>query len=216
MEIQPFILGGYGVSAYVVTADGEAMVIDAPEGAEAIIAFCDARALVPRLLVNTHGHADHIHANRLLKERWPDLAIAVGAGDARLLGSPMRNLSPLMGAWVKSPPPDRLLEDGDRVELGSVSFEVLATPGHTKGGISLFSADGPGGPNGASRPAVFTGDALFAGGIGRTDFPGGNHETLLESIRKRLLVLPPETVVYPGHGPPSTVAEEARSNPFLL
>ncbi len=210
MEIHPFVLGGYGVSAYVVSADGEAMVIDAPEGAEAVIAFCDARALVPRLLVNTHGHADHIYANRLLKERWPDLAIAVGAGDARLLGSPMRNLSPLMGAWVKSPPPDRLLEDGDRVELGSVSFEVLATPGHTKGGISLFSADGPGG-----GPVVFTGDTLFAGGIGRTDFPGGSHETLLESIRKRLLVLPPETVVYPGHGPPSTVAEEARSNPFL-
>jgi len=220
MEIHPFVLGGYGVSAYVVSADGDVMVIDAPEGSQAIIEFCEARALVPRLLVNTHGHADHIYANRLLKERWPDLAIAVGAGDARLLASPMRNLSPLMGAWVKSPPPDRLLQDGDRVELGSVSFEVLATPGHTKGGISLFSADGPGGPNpngagGASRPVVFTGDTLFAGGIGRTDFPGGSHETLIQSIRKRLLVLPPETAVYPGHGPPSTIGEEARTNPFL-
>ena len=211
MEIQSFELGSFLVSAYVVTADGEAMVIDAPQGAEAIIAFCDARGLVPRLLVNTHGHADHIYANRLLKERWPDLAIAVGAEDAKLLTSPLRNLSPLMGAWIKSPPPDRLLQDGDRVELGSVSFEVLATPGHTKGGISLFSADGPGG-----RPVVFTGDTLFAGGIGRSDFPGGSHETLLESIRKRLLALPPETAVYPGHGPPSTVAEEARSNPFLV
>ena len=210
LDIHTFELGSYQVSAYVVIADGEAMVIDAPEGAEAIIAFCDARGLVPRLLINTHGHADHIYANRLLKERWPDIQIAVGSADAKLLTSPMRNLSPLMGAWVKSPPPDRLLEDGDRVELGSVSFEVIATPGHTKGGISLFSADGPGG-----GPVVFTGDTLFAGGIGRTDFPGGSHETLLESIRRRLLVLPPETVVYPGHGPPSTVAEEARSNPFL-
>jgi len=210
MEIQPFVLGGYGVSAYVVSADGETMVIDAPQGAEAIITFCEARGLVPRLLVNTHGHADHIYCNKVLKARWPAMQIAVGAGDARLLGSPLRNLSPLMGAWVKSPPPDRLLDDGDRVELGSVSFEVLATPGHTKGGISLFSADGPDG-----GPVVFTGDTLFAGDIGRTDFPGGSHETLLESIHKRLLVLPPETVVYPGHGPPSTVAEEARSNPFL-
>jgi hydroxyacylglutathione hydrolase len=216
MEIHAFVLGGYGVSAYVVTADGETMVVDAPQGAERIVAFCDDRGLVPRLLVNTHGHADHIYANRLLKDRWPAIKITVGAADAKLLTSPMRNLSPLMGAWVKSPPPDRLLEDGDRVELGAVSFEVLATPGHTKGGISLFSPDGPGGSNGASRPVVFTGDTLFAGGIGRTDFPGGSHETLLESIRKRLLVLPPETVVYPGHGPPSTVAEEARSNPFLL
>jgi len=211
MEIHSFILGGYGVSAYVVTAGEAVMIVDAPEGSEAIIAHCDARGLVPRILVNTHGHADHIHANRLLKERWPDIQIAVGAADAKLLASPLRNLSALMGAWVKSPPPDRLLEDGDRVELGSVSFEVLATPGHTKGGISLFSADGP-----AGRPVVFTGDALFAGGIGRTDFPSGSHKTLLESIRGRLLTLPPETVVYPGHGPATTIAEEARTNPFLL
>jgi len=160
MEIHAFILGGYGVSAYVVTAaDGEAMVIDAPEGSQAIIEFCEARGLVPHLLVNTHGHADHIYANRLLKERWPAIEIAVGNADAKLLTSPLRNLSPLMGAWIKSPPPDRLLEDGDRVELGSVALEVLATPGHTKGGISLFSADGPGGPNpngagGASAPGA--------------------------------------------------------------
>jgi len=211
MEIQPFVLGGYGVSAYVVTANGEAMVIDAPEGSQAMIEFCDARGLVPRLLVNTHGHADHVYCNKVLKARWPEIEIAVGAADAKLLVSPLRNLSPLMGTWVKSPPPDRLLQDGDRVELGSATFEVLATPGHTKGGISLFSADGPGG-----GPVVFSGDTLFAGGIGRTDFPGGSHETLLESIRKRLLALPPETAVYPGHGPATTVAEEARSNPFLL
>jgi len=210
MEIRPFVLGEYGVSAYVVTAGESAMIMDAPEGSEAIIAFCEARGLVPGLLVNTHGHADHIYANRQLKDRWPDLAIAVGQADAKLLASPLRNLSPLMGAWVKSPPPQRLLADGDRIDLGPAAFEVLATPGHTKGGISLFSPDGPDG-----RPVVFTGDTLFAGGVGRTDFPGGNHETLIQSIRKRLLVLPPETVVYPGHGPPSTVAEEARSNPFL-
>jgi len=105
---------------------------------------------------------------------------------------------------------DRLLEDGDRIEVGSAVFEVLATPGHTRGGISLYTPDGPDG-----RPVVFTGDALFAGGIGRTDFPGSSHKALLESIRSRLLALPPETVVYPGHGPPTTVGEEARTNPWL-
>ena len=211
MEIQPFVLGGYQVSAYVVTADDETLIVDAPQGAEAIIAHCDSRGLTPQLLVNTHGHADHIYCNKLLKERWPAMQIAVGRADAKLLSSPLRNLSPLMAAWVKSPPPDRLLADGDRIELGSAALEVLATPGHTKGSISLFSPDGP-----ASQPIVFTGDALFAGGIGRTDFPGGSHETLLESIRRRLLALPPETVVYPGHGPASTIAEEARTNPFLI
>ena len=211
MEIHSFILGGYGVSAYVVTAGEAVMIVDAPEGSEAIIAHCNARGLVPRILVNTHGHADHIHANGLLKDRWPAMQIAVGAADAKLLASPLRNLSALMGAWVKSPPPDRLLEDGDRIELGPLRLEVLATPGHTRGSLSLFTRDGP-----AGRPAVFTGDALFAGGVGRTDFPGGSQKTLLESIRGRLLALPPETLVYPGHGPPTTIAEEARTNPFLL
>jgi glyoxylase-like metal-dependent hydrolase (beta-lactamase superfamily II) len=122
----------------------------------------------------------------------------------------MKNLSVALMSWVKSPPAARLLADGDRVALGSAEFEVLATPGHTPGGISLFLRGGPDG-----KPVVFTGDALFAGGIGRTDFPGGNAKTLLESIHKRLLTLPPETVVYPGHGPATTITEEARTNPWL-
>jgi len=210
MEIHPFVLGSFQVSAYVVIADGRAAVIDAPEGSEAIIRFCDARGLVPHILVNTHGHGDHIFANALLRKRWPQMEIAIGKADGPMLGSPLRNLSAVMGAWTKSPKADRLLEDGDRIEVGSAVFEVLATPGHTRGGISLYTPDGPDG-----RPVVFTGDALFAGGIGRTDFPGSSHKALLESIRSRLLALPPETVVYPGHGPPTTVGEEARTNPWL-
>ena len=122
----------------------------------------------------------------------------------------MKNLSVALMSWVKSPPAERLLADSDRVVLGSAEFEVLATPGHTPGGISLFCRSGPEG-----KPVVFSGDALFAGGIGRTDFPGGNGKTLLESIHKRLLTLPPETVVYPGHGPATTIGEEARTNPWL-
>jgi hydroxyacylglutathione hydrolase len=211
MEIHTFELGSFLVSAYVVVEGDEAMIVDAPEGADEIIGFCDRRGLVPRILVNTHGHADHIHANAAMKKRWPDLAIAVGAGDAAMLGSPMKNLSALMMAWVKSPKADRVLADGDSVEVGTAKFRVLTTPGHTPGGISLYrppdAADG--------RGVVFTGDALFAGGIGRADFPGGDYDLLMKSIRERLLTLPPDTVVYPGHGPASTVGEEARTNPFL-
>ena len=218
MEIHAFELGGFMVSAYVVTAlpkgenagRPEAMIIDAPEGAEAIIDFCRDRGLTPRLLVNTHGHADHIHSNRLVKETWPDLAIACGRAEAALLGSPLRNLSALVLGWVKSPPPDRLLSGGDRIELADAAFTVLETPGHSPGGISLYSTQGPDG-----RPVVFTGDALFRGSIGRTDFPGARHEVLLKSIREKLLVLPPETVVYPGHGPTTTIGEEVRTNPFI-
>jgi glyoxylase-like metal-dependent hydrolase (beta-lactamase superfamily II) len=218
MEIHRFELGGFRVSAYVVTAPlksdpggpPEALLIDAPEGAEAIVAFCHERRLTPRLLVNTHGHADHIHANRLLKKTWPDLEIACGQADAPLLVSPIRNLSVLVLRRVKSPPPDRLLSEGDRIEVGEAALEVLETPGHSPGGISLYAPDGPDG-----RPVVFTGDALFAGSIGRTDFPGARHATLVQSIREKLLVLPPETVVYPGHGEPTTIGEEARTNPFI-
>jgi hydroxyacylglutathione hydrolase len=210
MEIRTFELGSFQVSAYVVVAGEDAMIVDAPEGADEIIGVCDRRGLVPRILVNTHGHADHIHANAAMKKHWKAIAIAVGAGDAEMLQSPMKNLSALLMSWVKSPAADRLLADGDTIAVGEAKFQVLATPGHTPGGISLYCPDAAEG-----RGVVFTGDALFAGGIGRTDFPGGDYDLLLESIRKKLLTLPPETVVYPGHGPASTVGQEARSNPFL-
>ncbi|HUU89970.1 MAG TPA: MBL fold metallo-hydrolase [Phycisphaerae bacterium] len=210
MEIHPFVLGSMQVSAYVVTDGGDTMIVDGPEGAEQIVAFCNERGLTPQVLVNTHGHADHIQGNRLLKETWPEMALAIGKGDAPMLRSPTRNMSILLGAWLKSPEADLLLADGDRVSVGSATFEVLATPGHSPGGISLYASEGPDG-----RPVVFSGDALFAGGIGRTDFPGANHNTLIESIKTRLLALPPETIVYPGHGPASTVAQEAATNPWL-
>lgn len=210
MEIRTFVLGPFEVSAYVVVADGEAIVVDAPAGAERIVDFLRGRDLTPRTLVITHGHADHIQAGALLKETWPAMELAVGAGDEGLLTSPVRNLSMLLGMMVKSPPADRILADGDHVTVGGASFSVLATPGHSPGGISLYAADGPDG-----RPVVFTGDALFAGGIGRTDFPGQDHETLVRSIRERLLTLPPETIVYPGHGPESTIGDETRDNPWL-
>jgi glyoxylase-like metal-dependent hydrolase (beta-lactamase superfamily II) len=210
MEIHTFGLGSFQVSAYVVVEGGEAMIVDAPEGADEIIGFCDRRKLVPRVLVSTHGHVDHIFANAAMKKRWPGLAIAVGAADAAMLGSPTKNLSALMMSWVKSPAADRLLADGDTIEVGAAKWRVLATPGHTPGGISLYCPEAAEG-----RGAAFTGDALFAGGIGRTDFPGGDYDLLMKSIRERLLTLPPDTVVYPGHGPATTAGEEARTNPFL-
>lgn len=210
MEIHTHVLGSFQVSAYVVIDGGEAMVVDAPEGADEIVDFCKGRGLAPKLVVNTHGHVDHIFGNAALKAAWPAVALAIGREDGPMLTSPLRNLSLLMGAWVKSPKADRLLADGDRIAVGAATFEVLATPGHSPGGISLYTKAGPDG-----KPAVFTGDALFAEGIGRTDFPGASHATLLASIRERLLTLPAETVVYPGHGPQTTIGQEAKSNPWL-
>jgi len=210
MEIRSFVLGPLGVSAYVVTDGGEAMIVDAPAGAEATIAYIEDRGVEPATLVNTHGHADHIQGNAVLKERWPAMTLAIGEADARMLAHPMKNLSPLLGAWVKSPEADRLLADGDTVTVGGSEFQVLATPGHSKGSVSLYCPDGPDG-----RGVVFCGDVLFAGGIGRSDLPGMSGKTLMESIRTRLLALPPETVLYPGHGPASTIGDEAAGNPWL-
>lgn len=210
MEIHGFVLGDFGVSAYVVIDGSEAAVIDGPAGSEAIIEFCRRRDLAPKWLINTHGHADHIQGNEVLKEAWPGITLAIGAEDAPLLTSPMKNLSMLLGSWVKSPKADRLLADGDHIGVGAATFKVLATPGHSRGSVSLYSPTGPEGGG-----VVFTGDALFAGGVGRTDFPGQSHKTLLQSIRERLLTLPPETLVYPGHGPSTTIGAEASTNPWL-
>jgi glyoxylase-like metal-dependent hydrolase (beta-lactamase superfamily II) len=210
MDIRTFVLGSFGVSAYLVAEGTDAVLVDAPEGSEAIIRSCDARGLAPRILVNTHGHFDHIAANAALKARWPEMTLAIGTADAAMLTSPLRNLGAVFGLWVKSPAADRRLEDGDRLEAGAVVLEVIATPGHSKGGISLYLAQGPDG-----TPAVFTGDTLMAGGVGRTDFPGASPKTLLESIRTRLLTLPPQTLVYPGHGGATTVGAEARTNPYV-
>jgi glyoxylase-like metal-dependent hydrolase (beta-lactamase superfamily II) len=210
MDIHTFTLGSFGVSAYLLVEGADAVLIDAPEGSEAIVRFCDERGLAPRVLVNTHGHFDHITANAALKARWPEMTLAIGKADADMLASPLRNLGVVCGLWVKSPPADRLLEDGDRVEAGGISLEVIATPGHSKGGISLYLPQGPDG-----TPAVFTGDALLAGNVGRTDFPGASHKTLVESIRTRLLTLPPQTLVYPGHGGATTIEAEGATNPYV-
>jgi glyoxylase-like metal-dependent hydrolase (beta-lactamase superfamily II) len=125
-----------------------------------------------------------------------------------MLGKPLKNLSILQAAHYKSPEADVLLEDGSVVECGSMKFEVLHTPGHTPGGICLILRS-------ADQACIFSGDTLFAGGVGRTDFPGGDWDQLLRSIKTRLLKYPDETIVLPGHGPQTTVGDERKFNPFL-
>ena len=211
MRIEAFQLGSFMTNSYLLTADdGRAcLLIDAPEEIEQVIDLCQSRGLAPKMLINTHGHVDHIYGNEAVKRHWPDIELAIHAADEAKLRSSIRNLSLLMGMNVKSPPADRLLAEGDHVDLGGQALEVLHTPGHSPGGISLVSRpeDRP--------PVVFTGDALFAMGIGRTDFPGASLKILLASIRDKLLVLPDETVCYRGHGPPTTIGLERANNPFL-
>jgi glyoxylase-like metal-dependent hydrolase (beta-lactamase superfamily II) len=191
------------------------LLIDPGGEADLIIARLRHLGLQPELIVNTHGHADHLGANAELKRRFPDVTIAVGSTDAHLLASPVRNLAVFFARWTKSPKPDRLLADGDLVEAARVglagtrvALRVRELPGHTRGHIVLVA-------EGETPPVVFCGDTLFAGSIGRTDLPGGSHELLLAGIARVLLTLPPRTVLYPGHGPATTVAAERARNPFL-
>jgi len=158
-----------------------------------------------RLIVDTHAHFDHVAANAAVREAT-GAPIAIHRLDAAGLTQPPTLFGMSLGGPV-SPPADRLLEDDEEVVVGDVTLRVLLTPGHTPGGISLLYEP---------QPAVFSGDALFRLGIGRADLPGGDHETLLRSIRTRLFALPDSTLVYPGHGPATTIGAERAGNPYVL
>ncbi len=173
-----------------------------------ILDYIQQRNLRPAAILNTHGHADHIAGNGMLKERFPDAPLMIGHGDASKLSDPMGNLSGQYGLPFTSPDADRLLREGDRVNLAGMELEVLETPGHSAGHI-VFVWKEP------SPWVVFGGDVLFAGSIGRSDFPDGDHDQLIASIRDKLFPLPDDTQVLPGHGPVTTIGEEKRSNPFV-
>jgi len=199
-------------NCYILSRDGKgALVIDPGGEGERIVAWLKEHALSPEWIVCTHGHGDHIGGNEALKQAFPEVRIAVGEPDVDYLRSPMKNMSVLMGLWLKSPAADLTLNDGDRFAFQDLTFEVIAVPGHTPGGICLYVR--PGGE--AGTPILFSGDVLFARGIGRSDIPEGDHEALISTLRKRLLILPGETVVYPGHGPSTTIGKERRVNPWL-
>ena len=159
-------------------------------------------------VIVTHGHGDHIAGNEALKEAT-GAPVWAHEADADMLTDPHANLLAWAGFNVKTAPPDRTLREGDAITIGEghpdeIKLRVIHTPGHTPGGMSLVG-DG----------FVFVGDCLFAGGIGRTDLPGGSEYQLMLSLRDKLLALPDETIVYPGHGPETTIGQERRCNPFL-
>lgn len=205
-DIQTIPAGYLETNCYVVwdRQTKETIIIDPGGTSEAIIGFIAESGLKPVAIVDTHGHADHIGANGILRDEY-GCHLLIHEADARYLTDADFNLSGMIGITGPiSPPPDRTLSDGDIVVVGATAFTVIHTPGHTPGGISLYAGS-----------TLFCGDALFAGSIGRTDFPGGSHDQLIDSIKRRLLVLPDDTYVYPGHGPVTTIGEERRSNPWL-
>ena len=181
----------------------EAMVVDPGEEGERILYVAEKEGLKVRKVVNTHGHFDHIGANRHIIEKT-GAELLIHADDLPLLQN-ARNHAEAYGLSVAaSPEPDRLLEQGDTLQVGELSFTVFHVPGHSPGSICLLS-DGH----------LFVGDVLFSGSIGRTDLPGGDFDALVKGVRERLFALPDETIVHPGHGPDTTIGRERQVNPFV-
>lgn len=180
-----------------------AAVIDPGGDGPRIVRALQEDDLTALFIIDTHGHFDHTAANRYVKE-MTGAELLIHRADAPMILQQSRSAS-IWGLQVEdSPPPDRFIDEGDVVIVGDITLEVLHTPGHTPGGVSLFTDD-----------VVFVGDTLFAGSIGRTDFPGGNYDQLINSVRTKIFPLGDHVIVYPGHGPETTIGRERRYNPFF-
>lgn len=207
MLIRKLTLGPIQANCFILGCEQtrEALVIDPGDEGERILMTLAEDKLTVKAIVNTHGHFDHVGANSELKKAT-GAPLMIHAQDAPMLGE----LSQHAAAWglkaEDSPAADRELADGDEIEVGEeIRLKVLHTPGHTRGGISLYSE---------TPAAVFVGDTLFAGSIGRTDFPGGDYDTLISSIHKQLFTLPETVKVYPGHMHETSIGQERSTNPF--
>lgn len=180
-----------------------AAVIDPGDEADRILLKLAEDNLRLEYIINTHGHFDHVGANGPLKKAT-GAEIVIHPADAPMLAQLGRTAASFGLSVENSPPPDRTVGEGDVISFGDISLKVLHTPGHSPGGISLYT-DG----------MVFVGDTLFAGSIGRTDLPGGDFNTLIAAIKTKLFPLGDDVLVYTGHGPETTVGREKRANPFL-
>ena len=208
--IQVILSIPFGENTYVaqIADRDDCLVIDPGLEPDKIFAYLDRHGRRPAAILCTHGHSDHIAGNVPLKERWPDCPIIVGAADAAKLTDPDQNLSAPFGTPFVSPPADRTVEEGDTISAAGIDLDVLDTPGHSAGHVVFVWRD-------RDPIRVFAGDLLFQGGVGRTDFPDGDFETLRRSIHEKIFTLPDDTLILPGHGAPTTVGEEKKSNPFV-
>jgi hydroxyacylglutathione hydrolase len=200
----------FAENSYVLWVDGSrtAVVIDPGFEPEVILDVLTERELTLAAILCTHGHVDHIAGNATLKQHYPSAPIIICHGDAPMLTDPMLNLSGVFGFDIVSPPADQTVRDGEQLTLAGLTWLVREIPGHSPGHVVYILQE-------VTPPWVLGGDVLFRGSIGRTDFPGGDYHALVTGIRRVLWPLPPDTVVYPGHGPTTTIGHEQRTNPFL-
>ena len=183
----------------------EGVVIDPGDNAQSILKAIKDNGIKVKYIINTHGHMDHIGANMEVKEKT-NAELLIHELDAEMLINTRRSLADFMNKDFKTVGADKIMKEGDVISFGEESLKVIHVPGHTLGGVALYNE---------KNNICFTGDTLFYGSIGRTDLPGGDFNTIIKSIKNKLFILPDKTIVLPGHGPDSTIAQEKRINPFV-
>lgn len=209
VHIRSIVSMPFEENTYVVWRSdrSDCVVIDPGLEPDLILDFLHQADLTPAAILNTHGHGDHIAGNQAMKEAFPGAPLVIGANETPLLSNPHLNMSAPFGVPVVSPPADQTVREGDVLEAAGLRFEVLDVPGHSPGHVVYVLRTQP--------IRVFGGDVLFQGSVGRYDFPGSDGRLLAHGIRTKLYTLPDDAIVYPGHGPTTTIGVEKRTNPFV-
>ncbi|MDO5553747.1 MAG: MBL fold metallo-hydrolase [Planctomycetia bacterium] len=210
LVVKPAVLSDFQENAYIVAAVGsnDCVVIDPGMDPEPLLAALQESNLTPRAFLITHGHWDHIGGLEKMKELWPDAPIIISALERYKLTDPAGNLSAAFGFPSTVPDADRILNEGDSLSVAGLDFHVGQIPGHARGHL-FFQLDLEDGP------VLFVGDIIFDGSIGRSDFPDSNGQDLIDGIKKKIMTLPDETILYPGHGGATTIGIQRFSNPWL-
>jgi hydroxyacylglutathione hydrolase len=205
MNYEILIVGPLETNCYLVYCQEtlECAVVDPGADADKIFLMIARKSLKPVLILNTHGHVDHIGANKSIKEKF-NIPLYIHSADSPLLEDVQQSEMAIFLGAMDSPSPDHLLNDGDKIKIGKSFLRVIHTPGHSPGSVS-FLGEG----------FLLSGDTLFFGGVGRTDLPGGSWKEMESSIKNKILTMPDEMVILPGHGPFTTVGQEKRANPFI-
>jgi len=207
LKTKRFCLGDWATNCYLVYTDsGACWIVDAGFEPDYLIRYTKEKGLRPEKIILTHAHVDHIAGLTEVCAAFPGLPILIHEAEREFPGDPMLNLSAALTEQIVAPEPTDTLTHGDQLELDGNVFQVRHTPGHSPGGICLYQPD---------HQLALVGDTLFAGSIGRYDFPTSDGPTLMRSIHEQLMTLPDETRVLPGHGPETTIGRERVSNPFL-
>lgn len=214
MNIKTIPQGSYQTNSYVLNQQGsnDCVIIDTGLENDALLAYIEDSGLIPKALLLTHGHLDHIYGIPVLREKYPEMKVYIHEDDSPMLGDADLNMSSYSGIYTDftTGPADEFIADNQELEISGICFKFFHIPGHTKGGVAIYLP---------SENVIFTGDCLFAGSIGRTDFPGYAEgkcrDQLVNGIKEKILPLNEEIKLMPGHGPSTTIRCEKKHNPYL-